>query len=348
MTQLVELASGVDSLYVSSDCDVPKALWADLDREREVAAENGGSVPFSLGGYDWQLKSRGLNRYSIWLDHPLVALGITRSQRLPTLYAQFRSEAIHSLGADGVVDWLNGALDNANLATEFMVSRIDLHADWQHWDLDGDRRHQFVCRSRTLTTYEDDIVLSGFSFGNRKSKTITARIYDKTREIEAKGNDWWFDLWSPAYEKDVQVLRTEFEFARPVLNEMRFSTVAAVLANCDRLWAYATQDWLTYREPSSHACPDRWPIAPEWLQIQKATLVGDALPMKRIRAGQTRGGLRRVIPALNGYMASFAALTGHDTIDDACWALAPYLDSYEVVSQRHFCDRVLEKRQQRL
>ncbi len=344
---LVELASGVDSLYVSGRCDLATDLLADLELSKLEALEHGGSIPYAFGGYDWQLKASALHRYRYRLDHPLVTLGLTPSDKLPALFAQFRSEGIHSLGADGVVHWLRTALGNADLSPTLQVSRIDLHADWQNWTLTGDHRHRFVCRSRDLTTYEDDFELTGFSFGNRKTKTLTARIYDKTREIDGNGHDWWHAIWGDDYIDGLPVLRTEFEFARAALNDMDLSDPTETIANVDRLWAYATQQWLTYRKASRHSCAHRWPIAPEWEQIQNATLAGDAIPMDRITAGRRTGELRRLMPGLNGYVAGFASWTGHDTIGDACAALPEHLQAYERTSRRSFCSRVTEKRDAR-
>jgi hypothetical protein len=91
--------------------------------------------------------------------------------------------------------WITGVFDNEGVDVGFTVSRIDLHADWQGWDVSGDDRHRFVCRAHDLATYEDNADLWGFSFGNRKSGSVTARIYDKTREIAGNGHDWWEELW---------------------------------------------------------------------------------------------------------------------------------------------------------
>ena len=40
----------------------------------------------------------------------------------------------------------------------------------------GDDWSRFVCRAKALATYETDGALSGFTFGNRKSKSVNARI----------------------------------------------------------------------------------------------------------------------------------------------------------------------------
>lgn len=344
MSGLLELASGVDSLYVSGRCELPVALLEDLEANREQARQDRASVAYQFGGYDFELRPGPLNNHKYRLDHPVASIGFSPSEKLPPIFVQFRAEAIHSAGTDGVLRWLRTALLNEGIDTKLQVSRIDLHADWQHWDLTGDQRKRFVCRSRSLATYEEGPELSGFSFGNRKSKTITARIYDKTNEVRGNGHDWWHDVWGPAFDKDVPVLRVEFEFARNALREMDLHDPTTTLDNVDRLWAYATQEWLTYRRPTPHSCAFRWPISTEWAQVQKATLAGSAVPIDRITLGRTNGELRRILPGLNGYIASFGALTGNDDIDAACDAVKDHLRGYEHRSRRSFCDRTREKR----
>ena len=182
--QLTELASGVDSLYVSARCELAEQLIADLEAAKEQARLEGSPTPFGFGGYDWFVKAGGLNRtHRFRLEHQVATVGVTDSDHVPSLFVQFRSQAIHAVGTDGVLRWLATALDNAGIEASLQVSRIDLHADWQGWNLTGDHRHRFVCRSRSLATYEEGTALSGFGFGNRKSKTIVARIYDKSNEI---------------------------------------------------------------------------------------------------------------------------------------------------------------------
>ena len=340
---LVELASGVDALYLSGRAALSTELLDRLEAGKLVAQYAAGAVPFAFGGEDWTIASHGLLKWSFRLDHPLAVLGLTRSLHLPALRVQARSEALHSLGADGFMRWLTQLLDQEEVSASFTVSRIDLHADWQGWQLTGDLRHRFVCRAHDLATYEDDFELSGFSFGNRKSGSMVARIYDKTREIAGNGHDWWIDLWGEAYDSAQPVLRVEFEFERACLKEMGLNRPEDVLAAVGGLWSYASQEWLTYRLPSQHERACRWPLAPEWEQIQQCALARGKLSLERIRAGATKGGLRLLMPLLNGCMTSFAMLMGVSTIADACARLPAELRWYELSSGRDFAVGVIEK-----
>lgn len=345
--RVTELASGVDALYLSGRCELSAELVERLEAARSVAVDAGASVPFGFGGYDWQMQPHALGRYRFRLDHPLGVVGVTAKDRLPTFRVQARAEALHSmLGPDGFVRWITSAIGNEDLDVGWTVSRIDLHTDVQGWTVTGNDRHRFVCRARTLATYEDDGSLSGFTFGNRSSKSVNGRIYDKTREVAGNGHDWWFDIWGERRDPDMPVFRVEFELHRSALKEMGLADPDSTLGATGRLWAYSTQDWLTYRRQSAHERAARWPLAAEWEKIQRCTLATGALPMARIRAGRSAGGLRQLMPGLNGYVAGFAAWTGHDTIIDACAALPEYLRAYEHQTQRAFADRVAEKRRQ--
>ncbi len=340
---LVELASGIDALYLSGRGTLPVELLARLAEARLVAEATRKAQPFSMGGYDWQLQPFGLLKYRYRLEHEAAVVGITPSSHFPPVWVQARAEALHSVGAESVVSWVRGWLANEGAYVVLAVSRLDLHSDWQGWDVCGDDRQRFVCRARALATYEDDGDLTGFSFGNRKTGSMVARIYDKTREIEGKGNDWWFPLWGDRYDPTRPVTRVEFEFEREALREMELSDPEAVFGAVGELWAYATQSWLTYRDRGGHSDRSRWPISPAWTAIQESSLALGSLPRARIDAAGTGGGLRLLMPLLNGCVASFASWLGVFTIAEACDRLPSYLASYELVSKRTFEDRVRDK-----
>lgn len=133
----------------------------------------------------------------------------------------------------------------------FTVSRLDLYVDVQGWWPTGDDRYRFVCRGQTLETYEASGELTGFSFGRRKTGTIVARIYDKTRDADRKGSDFWLDVWGERLDPAKPVFRVEFELARTALREYGLDTVDDVLGAVPALWLSVTSEWLTYRSPTA-------------------------------------------------------------------------------------------------
>ncbi len=190
------------------------------------------------------------------------------------------------------------------------VSRLDLYADWQHWNLTLADRARFVGRADSTRTYEQASGLSGFDFGTRKSHTIVARIYDKTLDIDRKGTDWWLQIWGDRYQPGTPVHRIEFEFARQALTEFDVSTPTDTLAVTADLWSYATEQWLTHRTPTADTTRARWPISPQWAQIQHPALRQQPLGVERLRVAKQAGSIRKLLPPITGYLAAFGALAG--------------------------------------
>jgi hypothetical protein len=103
----------------------------------------------------------------------------------------------------------------------FGVSRVDLFSDWQGWSLTLGDAHHFVCRADARRTYEVGGILTGFEFGTRKTEAFSARLYDKTADIAAKGNEWWHEVWGDRYVAGTPVRRLEFEIGRQGLERVR-------------------------------------------------------------------------------------------------------------------------------
>ena len=319
-TQLIELVSGVDALYLSGRGGLSTAMQLELEAGRQEAEEAEGPVPFEFGGVEFGIEPRSMGRYRFSLVHPNAQIGVTLSEKLPTLRVQVRSEFLHAVGPRAALAWCEGVGGQALGEMSWGLSRLDLFCDVQGWDLEGDDRHRFVCQARTLVTHEDNDDLTGFQFGRRTTGTIMARLYDKTIDVSRTGKDWWLDIWGDRYDPALPVLRVEFELGRAGLGEFGIDHPTEGLDRIGGLWATLTE-WLSYRIPGDDQTKSRWKVAPEWHAIQHATLRGEAIGLERIRAGKGAGSLRLITPALVGYLARFASIIGTDDLDSTLGAL---------------------------
>jgi len=78
--------------------------------------------------------------------------------------------------------------------------------------------------------------------------------------------------------------------------------------------SYLTNEWLTFRQPKEDdANRSRWPLAPEWRQIQQASLVSRRVGAERIARARRRASIARLLPGLTGYLASLAAASAPRT-----------------------------------
>jgi len=228
------------------------------------------------------------------------------------------------------------------------LSRLDLFCDVQGWELDGDDRHDFVCRADRLDTHEEGAAFTGLEFGRRTTKTVCARIYDKTRQIEREGLDWWPTLWGEAYNPERPVLRVEFELGRQGLVEYGIRSPSEGLSGAPGVWASVTADWLSYRTRTEDGTKSRWPVSPEWARIQQATLRDKSIGTDRVRAGKRQGDLRRLVPQVVGYLASTGAVLDLDDVGSVLGALRVLVVDDEERRGVRFRERVATKQAERL
>ena len=144
------------------------------------------------------------------------------------------------------------------------------------------------------------------------------------------------------------VHRLKFEIGRQGLVEFDLNAPAQVLTAAGDLWAYATGQWLTYRSPTADQTRSRWPVAPEWRQLQRATLRHQVVGLERLRLSGRATSVAKLLPGLTGYrtgyLASLGALMGTEGIEDTVRAVGHHLHTYEIVSHTPFADRVARRR----
>jgi hypothetical protein len=342
--QMVELSSGIDALYLSGRAALPGTLLDRLEEGRRLAEQSEGPVPFTIGGVELALLPHGFGKYRYCLRHEHAQIGVTPSKHLPALRIQPRTELLHALGPSGAIGWCRRLVADDVGPVLFTVSRLDLYADFQGWELCGDDRHRFVVRGRERDTYEDGEDLSGFVFGRRSSNTVLARIYDKQRDAKRKGADYWPGIWGPSYDAGRPVHRVEFELGRTGLRQYGVDTPDEAILAAGALWASLTESWLTYRSPTADRTRARWPVAPEWRAVQRASIRHGAAGLERIAEGIKLGSLRQLMPRLVGDLAAFAVLVGTERLAETVVHLLPAIHDLEARRGVTFAEKVAERR----
>ena len=220
---------------------------------------------------------------------------------------------------------------------------MDLFADFQGWQLEGDSRHEFVCRAKTRHTYEEDGIFNGLIFASRDSGSPLARIYDKTIESAKTGSAYWKTIWGERFDPNQSVLRVEFELGREVLREYGVNTPEEALDATGALWSALTSRWLTHRIPGADQTKSRWPISPEWEDVRRAQVGEDDWGMARMYNGKRLGSLFNLLPGLVGYLASFGALTNSTSFADLIPHLSDFLAQYASDSGLTLDERITVK-----
>jgi hypothetical protein len=340
---LTELASGVDALYLSGRTSLSEDFLARLESARTLANELGGSPPFQFGALEMLMAPHAFGKHRYCLTHPYGRIGITPSLNLPAFRIQPRAEFLHGVGPRAAVQGFRDLIEEECGFVKLQVSRIDLFADFQGWDLTGDQRGSFICRATDVGLFEANGTLTGLQFGKRSSGTVDARIYNKTIEILSSGSEYWKELWGDAYDPRHDVFRVEFEVLRGALREFRLDDPDEVLDATGALWAYLTA-WLSFRTPTADHTRSRWPEAPEWEDVRHSRISGGELGIERTYRGKQRGELGKMWPALVGNLARFGALSDSQSEEEMLEVLKYLLKRYAKESHVSMDHRIWQKK----
>lgn len=342
-----ELASGVDALYLSGHGYLSKGFLARLEEERLFADRASVPVPFELGSLTLGLCPHGWGKYRYCLDHETGRVGFTASRRLPAVRIQPRAEFLHAVGPEETVRHFADLVRPFVEGLVLRVARLDLFVDVEGMKLCAQDRNAFVCRGDGCTTYENANVVTGFTFGSRRTQRISARLYDKTAEMALKGTDWWELVWGDRHTPGAQVWRIELEIGRGALSDLDLFLPGAVLGAVPSLWAYCTGEWLTLRSPTADSNRSRWPVDPRWQAVRSASLAHGASELRFIRERKRATSLASLMPALVGYLVAFAALMGTTDVASTLEALRISVADDEIVRRMSFAERVQRRRAER-
>ncbi|MEX1207445.1 MAG: hypothetical protein WEE36_02400 [Acidimicrobiia bacterium] len=342
-SQVRELASGIDSMYLSGRAVLPEAFVDRLERARGRALDGREPVGFDLGGVEFGLTPFGWGRYPYRLSHEYGLIGFTPSEHLPAVRVQPKAQLLHGIGPAATVDTFSSVVSTV-ASVEWSVARADLFADVQGFWPGANTRERFVCRARTLATFEEAGDLTGFQFGKRRGGGITARMYEKSGQARKTGADYWFEMWGEKYRPGEPVARVEIEFGRKVLHQCEIESPDDLFSNLAGLWGYGTE-WLSYRQPTADKTRSRAPVAPEWEAIRNVSLRDRAVTVQRTTSSKKAATERQIIQGLCGYLSSFAAIRNVDSIGASLDLIDPVLRDYERETGIPFSARVHKKRQ---
>ena len=273
------LRFGVDSLYLSypgvlaEDWDYKLADLKELaqsESERQQAL-----AQVVIGKHLFEVRDKGMGRFSyVLVDNCYhIQASNSRSKSLPLAYVQISSEYLSTVGVEQAEASLRFIANTLGVVKEpANVSRVDLYVDFcADLRMDTfDPLEDWVTRTGAIDLHYRYGQFSGWSFG--MGGDISARLYDKTLEVEKKSHKFYLhELWHAAgWDGERKVWRMEFQAKRDVLVTLNVLKVEHLLQLQAGLWAYFTEDWLRLAVPSpTDSNQTRWPNHPLWDDITK-------------------------------------------------------------------------------
>lgn len=270
------LRAGIDSLYLSYAGQVSADVAIKLQALKEAAQSrdyfNQAAAIYSLGGHHFEVRDRGSRMFPfVLLDNAFfLTIKGPGAKQLPLCVAQVASELLLSKGIEAAVSDLEEVVTKlGELSGErAQVSRADLYVDFTSpYPLTGIDEKAWVSRAKTTDRYAQDRIVTGYTIG--QGGDISARLYDKTREIVEHDKPYWKEAWIEAgWWPGPTVWRLEFQLRRRVLAEHGVNTLSDLLRLSGPLWGYCVRSWLKLTQPSeTDDTPSRWPLHPVWAAL---------------------------------------------------------------------------------
>lgn len=333
------LRHGVDSLYLSfaGGIDPKLALWLQECKERAQSNnENVVSLAgIGLGDHHFMVLPRGRGRFAFVLEDNWFSIQLSNASAgvLPLALVQIRSEYLTSVGPEEAIRAVTALIeDMGEVTAPPKISRIDLFADFStDYDMAQFPGRDWVKRSKKRAIHEESDEVTGISFGS--GNEVSARLYDKTRELLKSGKDYMRPLWAAeGWDGTAQVWRMEYQIRREGLPEPMRGDAGEALPLCGNLWRYLCDDWLRLSVPSeTDDTRTRWPTHPLWEDVIRLWDIDpEAPPMTRVTRARLPSDdrlFRHGISGLSAYMAREGITELDEGLGEFLHAMEAYFDS---------------------
>lgn len=328
------LRHGVDSLYLSFPGAIDPKLAMHLQECKTLAQANDEEIValggISIGDHQFMVMPRGRGRFAFVLEDNWfsIQLSNTSGGMLPLAMVQIRSHYLTAVGPEEAIRTISDLIDAmGTLSGPARLSRIDLFADFSTGlDLAAIPGGHWVKRSKKRTIHEECDQVTGISFGS--GNEVSARLYDKTRELAKSGKFYLEPLWAQqGWEEGQTVWRMEFQIRREGLPEPMKGDALGALPLAASLWRYLCNEWLRLAIPSeSDETRTRWPLHPLWAAMARVWEVDPLAPpltrVSKARAPTDDYLFRAGIAGLTSFM-------GREGITDYGHGLGEFLHALE-------------------
>lgn len=341
-----ELYKGIDSLYFSYRGDVKMGLFKQLEEKKQLARSEDEKEQalaiMTVKDHHFEVMGRGRGKYAYVLVDNWYHIQISASDRdtIPRIMVQISSDILHCFGVGNAMEQLRGIIAELLECVESeTISRADIFVDFAcNTDFEAVTKRCWVTWAEDMHSHWKGNVHTGWAMGY--GGNISARLYNKTKEIEKSGKDYFKPIWElRGWTEGQTVWRLEFQLRREFLGQMSVNTFDDLVTIQNDIWRYCTEDWLRLAVDDGTENRNRWATHPVWQCLQRVAFgdgefagIGRMVDKSRIPSDATL--------FLNGmgYITAYAAREGHNDpmgvvqsfLEDA----GRFLDQYAGKSKR--------------
>lgn len=332
-----------------------KALLEQLSYQKAIGQNIRTPQQIEFNNINLTVELSGARFYSYRLtckDFTLLFAEKPSSEN-PSVKVLFSSEYLWSYGYKDAyyrfIEWFQAAFNIKVSGTR--ISRLDICMDTDEAEFSEKDISSIVTYSKSKTLHYispvDDVnyngrEFTGFTIG--RGQTILCRIYNKVKEIQKSGKEWFKEIWQKnSWNEEKPVWRVEFQLRRKVLKEFSFDSVEDTFLELDQLWRYLTCNWLEIRKPKKNEKVTNWKLTNKWKVVQSAI---DYIVPALIRLKIKKGNLEKLKAQAGGLLISIGAAENYENVEGVLFSLKNYIDLKLIAKKKQFNNEVKKRKAQ--
>jgi hypothetical protein len=223
------------------------------------------------------------------------------------------------------------------------LSRLDLAIDFQEWAPTFEEMRNVRCRSAYRPVLPNVDHPETFYFG-KAPKML--RVYNKSRQIDAKDKGWWRPVWRDTgrYDQSRDVWRIELELGSQVLKEVGARSFAVAMRRVADLFSWGLEE-ASLGLPNGDSNRARWPEDSRWTELRLG--FGEPHAVTRVRHMPELLDFERAVQRHVSVLTSLGASLGLTDYTEVARLLFDGGEVYIADKDRTFADLVEDKRLKR-
>lgn len=313
----------VDTLFASTDIFDYEESTRELRKKLKERKEEAGlaatkqastKVTIEIGNLTFQVLAYGKTGHAYILHNDLYEVNLSefrsKNDDFYPVNIRIKSECLWSYGPEraweNIISWVQ---NNVGGVKTDKISRIDICVHTDNLELSQSDADTFKGKFHNQKIYLFRRKVTGMDFGFGSSSHLACRIYNKSLEVEQKGNKLWFkDIWSQNRMSDKKVWNVEFQINREFLKEHTIETVRDAFHRLKTMWSFCTENWIV-KVNLDHTRVERCTINEVWKELQRAFDDFKHAPLIK-RERQLAVDAEALVPGTFGNITTFAARKG--------------------------------------
>ena len=329
-----------------------RALLKNLKYEKEKVITVVRSNPtykhlIQLGEMKFELLPSGKRGYAYILKNNGYELNIaefsSKISNFAPVQVRISSEYLWAYGLMNSYYVIYNLISNIfGIPEKIKLSRVDLSMHISNANFIDNYEKAYKGNYRNSNVNYHNKYINSLTFGSRSSP-IYCRIYDKSLEIiEQSKKTWFYDIWEKNNMDIKNVWNVEFELKNEFFRNYNIFSPEELIEHLNTIWQFLTCEWLLKINIDNKRI-DRCSTNDLWKIVQNGYSNFNSQELVK-RDRQKDSEALAAIPAIAGYLTTYAAKRGITDITSAVYEILQESENYLLTRKNSYLNNEIKKK----